>query len=170
MALKLGKFGKFEIEKELGQGAMGDVYQARDPDLDRKVALKTVKPSLLKGKDTLARFKREARAAARLQHPNIVTIFEVGEVDDTRYIAKATGEYLRCLFDANHHVLGLKGQLTAELRWHWGIQTLLADLATLTKNCMRAKIDGAPSFAQYTMPTRLQKRAFQLLRVSPEKL
>ena len=88
MALKLGeKFGKFEIEKELGQGAMGDVYQARDPDLDRRVALKTVKPALLKGKDTLARFKREARAAARLQHPNIVTIFEVGEVDDTRYIA-----------------------------------------------------------------------------------
>jgi len=88
VALKLGeKFGKFEIEKELGQGAMGDVYQARDPDLDRRVALKTVKPALLKGKDTLARFKREARAAARLQHPNIVTIFEVGEVDDTRYIA-----------------------------------------------------------------------------------
>ncbi|MEE8218126.1 MAG: serine/threonine-protein kinase [Vicinamibacteria bacterium] len=85
--MKLGKFGKFEIEKELGQGAMGKVYQARDPDLDRLVALKTVSPALLKGKDTLARFQREARAAARLQHPNIVTIFEVGEVEGTRYIA-----------------------------------------------------------------------------------
>ena len=81
------KFGKFEIENELGQGAMGKVYRARDPDLDRPVALKMVTPALLKGKDTLERFKREARSAARLQHPNIVTIFEVGEVEGTRYIA-----------------------------------------------------------------------------------
>jgi serine/threonine protein kinase len=81
------KFGKFEILAELGQGAMGKVYRARDPVLDRLVALKTVTPALLQGKDTLARFQREARAAARLQHPNIVTIFEVGEVEGTRYIA-----------------------------------------------------------------------------------
>jgi serine/threonine protein kinase len=81
------KFGKFEILAELGQGAMGKVYRARDPILDRPVALKTVSPALLTGKDTLARFRREARAAARLQHPNIVTIYEVGEVDGRHYIA-----------------------------------------------------------------------------------
>jgi hypothetical protein len=80
-------FGKFEILAELGQGAMGKVYRAHDPILDRPVALKTVAPALLSGKDTLARFRREARAAARLQHPNIVTIFEVGEVGGTHYIA-----------------------------------------------------------------------------------
>jgi serine/threonine protein kinase len=80
-------FGKFEILADLGQGAMGKVYRAHDPILDRPVALKTVAPSLLEGKDTLARFRREARAAARLQHPNIVTIFEVGEVEGTHYIA-----------------------------------------------------------------------------------
>ncbi len=80
-------FGKFEILAELGQGAMGKVYRAHDPILDRPVALKTVAPALLSGKDTLARFRREARAAARLQHPNIVTIFEVGEVEGTHYIA-----------------------------------------------------------------------------------
>lgn len=85
--MKLGKFGKFEIEAELGQGAMGKVYRAHDPILDRPVALKTISPALLTGKDTLARFQREARAAARLQHPNIVTIFEVGEVEGTHYIA-----------------------------------------------------------------------------------
>jgi eukaryotic-like serine/threonine-protein kinase len=85
--LKLGKFGKFEIEAELGQGAMGKVFRAHDPILDRPVALKTVSPALLTSKDTLARFQREARAAARLQHPNIVTIFEVGEVEGTHYIA-----------------------------------------------------------------------------------
>ena len=85
--MKTGKFGKFEIEAELGQGAMGQVYLATDPILDRKVALKTVAPALLTGQDTLSRFQREARAAARLQHPNIVTIFEVGEVEGTHYIA-----------------------------------------------------------------------------------
>jgi eukaryotic-like serine/threonine-protein kinase len=81
------KFGKFEILADLGQGAMGKVYRAHDPILDRPVALKTVSPLLLTDKDTLARFQREARAAARLQHPNIVTIFELGEVDGTHYIA-----------------------------------------------------------------------------------
>jgi WD40 repeat protein/predicted Ser/Thr protein kinase len=80
------KFGKFEILAELGQGAMGKVYRAQDPSLDRQVALKTVSPALLTGKDTLARFLREARAAARLQHPNIVTIYELGEVDGTHFI------------------------------------------------------------------------------------
>jgi serine/threonine protein kinase len=81
------KFGKFEILADLGQGAMGKVYRAHDPILDRPVALKTVSPLLLTDKDTLARFQREARAAARLQHPNIVTIFELGEVQGTHYIA-----------------------------------------------------------------------------------
>ncbi len=85
--MKIGRFGKFEIEKELGRGAMGQVYLATDPILDRKVALKTVTPSLLTSEETLKRFQREARAAARLQHPNIVTIFEVGEVEHTHYIA-----------------------------------------------------------------------------------
>jgi hypothetical protein len=85
--LKTGKFGKFEIEDELGQGAMGHVYKALDPILDRHVALKTISPSLLSSEETLKRFQREARNAARLQHPNIVTIFEVGVVEGTHYIA-----------------------------------------------------------------------------------
>jgi hypothetical protein len=66
---------------------MGKVYRARDPILDRLVALKTVSPELLSKQDTMARFQREARAAARLQHPNIVTIFELGEVQGSLFIA-----------------------------------------------------------------------------------
>jgi predicted Ser/Thr protein kinase len=81
------KFGKFEIEARLGQGAMGEVYRAHDPILDRTVALKTVSAALLTGREALARFRREARAAARLQHPNIVTIYELGEEKGTHYIA-----------------------------------------------------------------------------------
>ena len=69
-------FGKFEILADLGQGAMGKVYRAHDPILDRPVALKTVAPALLSSKDTLARFRREAKAAARLQHPNVTVIYE----------------------------------------------------------------------------------------------
>lgn len=66
---------------------MGRVYRARDPILDRLVALKTVSPELLAKQDTMARFQREARSAARLQHPNIVTIFELGEVKGSLFIA-----------------------------------------------------------------------------------
>jgi CRISPR-associated endonuclease Csn1 len=50
------------------------------------------------------------------------------QLNDTGYITKATAEYLRCLFDQPHDVVGLKGQLTAELRWHWGLETILSEL------------------------------------------
>jgi eukaryotic-like serine/threonine-protein kinase len=80
-------FGKFEILAELGQGAMGKVYRAHDPILDRPVALKTIGSSLLTSPEALARFRREARNAAKLNHPNIVTIYEIGEVSGTHYIA-----------------------------------------------------------------------------------
>ena len=84
----LGNLGKFELLGELGKGAMGTVYRARDPVLDRLVALKTVSPALLSQADSRARFHREARAAAKLNHPNIVTIHDLGEaVDGTLFIA-----------------------------------------------------------------------------------
>jgi len=66
---------------------MGVVHRARDPFLDRAVALKTVSPAVLTRRDSIERFKREARAAARLQHPHIVTIYELGEVDGRPFIA-----------------------------------------------------------------------------------
>jgi WD40 repeat protein/predicted Ser/Thr protein kinase len=75
------------VLEELGKGAMGTVYKARDPVLERLVALKTVHPSLLSKGDTLARFQREARAAAKLQHSNIVTIYELGESEEALFIA-----------------------------------------------------------------------------------
>jgi len=66
---------------------MGTVYRARDPGLDRLVALKTISPRALGRQDAVLRFQREARAAARLQHPNIVTIHELGEAEGLLYIA-----------------------------------------------------------------------------------
>jgi eukaryotic-like serine/threonine-protein kinase len=66
---------------------MGTVYRARDPVLDRMVALKTVAEGMLAQGDALPRFQREAQAAARLQHPSIVTIYELGQVQGVFYIA-----------------------------------------------------------------------------------
>ncbi|MHB1084326.1 MAG: serine/threonine-protein kinase [Thiobacillus sp.] len=87
------KIGRYEIRDEVGQGAMGTVYRAHDPLIERTVAIKTVSISLLQqeGADAESRFLREAQSAGRLSHPNIVTIYDVGEADGLAYIAM---EYL----------------------------------------------------------------------------
>jgi hypothetical protein len=94
-------FGDYEILAELGAGGMGKVYRARDLTLERLVALKTLAPQF--GSDTgfVQRFLKEARAAARLNHPNIVQIYDFGQVDQTYYLAMeyvdghSLGAYLR---------------------------------------------------------------------------
>jgi eukaryotic-like serine/threonine-protein kinase len=83
----LTNIGKYEIVAELGQGAMGIVYKARDPLIGRMVALKTITSGLSGKPELLERFYQEARSAGALQHPNIVTIFELGKEGDTPYIA-----------------------------------------------------------------------------------
>src|SRR5262249_7986681 len=72
-------FGDYQVEGELGKGAMGVVYRARHAKLDRDVALKMIRSAGLADPEERARFDAEARAVARLQHPNIVQVFEVGE-------------------------------------------------------------------------------------------
>ncbi|HEY9095079.1 MAG TPA: serine/threonine-protein kinase [Hydrogenophaga sp.] len=88
--------GRYEIESELGKGAMGVVYQGRDPKIGRLVAIKTLALSAeFEGselREARTRFFREAETAGRLQHPNIVTIFDAGEEHDLAYIAM---EFLR---------------------------------------------------------------------------
>ena len=87
MAEAKKKVGKYEIIEELGRGAMGVVYKARDPFIGRLVALKTISPGLLDNPELLKRFYREAQAAGGLQHPNIVIIYDLGEADGLPYIA-----------------------------------------------------------------------------------
>jgi predicted ATPase/serine/threonine protein kinase len=81
------RFGSYEIVQRLGAGGMGEVYRARDTRLDREVAIKTLSVDRLSQPDALARFEKEARSACALNHPNIVTIYELGQVNGTRYIA-----------------------------------------------------------------------------------
>ena len=81
------KLGKFEIICKVGQGAMGVVYKARDPFIDRIVALKTLTTGLADDPHHLKRFYSEARSAGNLRHPNIVTIYELGHEGDTPFIA-----------------------------------------------------------------------------------
>jgi serine/threonine protein kinase len=83
--------GRYQIEKELGKGAMGVVYLGRDPKINRVVAIKTMALSQEFDEDELAdvkdRFFREAETAGRLNHPNIVTMYDAGEEHDLAYIA-----------------------------------------------------------------------------------
>ena len=77
----------YEIISQLGQGGMGEVYMAQDTQLGRRVAIKVLSPELVADKPSNKRMVREARAAATLDHPNICSIYEVGEADGRSFIA-----------------------------------------------------------------------------------
>ena len=81
------RLGRFEVVRLLGKGAMGEVYLGRDPRLGREVALKVISAGSAFGDEAQARFEREARAAAMLNHPHVVTVFEFGEEEGTHYLA-----------------------------------------------------------------------------------
>ena len=76
----------YRILEKIGSGGMGEVYLAEDTKLDRKVALKVLPPELAESEERRARFKREAKAVAALNHPNIVTVHSVEEDDGVHFI------------------------------------------------------------------------------------
>ena len=81
-----GTIGHYKIISRVGAGGMGEVYLAQDTKLDRQVALKILLPGLAADRDRMQRFVQEAKAASALNHPNILTIHEVGEADGQRFI------------------------------------------------------------------------------------
>src|SRR5512147_1594429 len=83
-----GKIGRYEIKRPLGKGAMGQVYLAHDTMLDRDVALKVMVAQIADDPELKARFEREAKSVAKMTHPNVVTVFDLGNhTDGSPYIA-----------------------------------------------------------------------------------
>ena len=80
------RVGAFEVLERIGTGGMGEVYRARDTRLDRTVALKIIRASELHRRDRLERFKREARAISRLNHPHICALYDIGEQDGEAFL------------------------------------------------------------------------------------
>src|SRR5262245_21194823 len=85
--MKLERIGKYEVLGEIGRGTMGTVYKARDPVLNRFVAIKTMVATPGRNDESKQRFKNEAQAAALLSHPNIVVMHDLGEEQGFIYMA-----------------------------------------------------------------------------------
>ena len=81
------KLGRYEIRSKIGAGGMGEVYLAQDTELERTVALKVLPADVADDKQRMQRFIQEAKTASALNHPNILTIFEIGHADATHFIA-----------------------------------------------------------------------------------
>lgn len=77
----------YRIVKHIGKGGMGEVYLAEDTKLERRVAVKFLNDEFSRDADKVNRFIREAKAASALNHPNILTVYEIGEANGTNYIA-----------------------------------------------------------------------------------
>ena len=91
------RLGRYEIRSPLGVGGMGEVYLAQDTKLDRKVALKLLHAEVAANQDRMRRFGQEAKAASALNHPNIITIYEIEQIDSIQFMATEfiDGETLR---------------------------------------------------------------------------
>jgi serine/threonine-protein kinase len=116
--------GRYQIQARIGQGAMANVYRAYDPGIDRVLAIKVLKREYCRNPQFAARFLREARAAGALSHPNIVTIYDVGEIEGFPYIAMELldGESLDAVAErqgcfATSHVIEIGCQLADGLRY-----------------------------------------------------
>src|SRR5688500_2768006 len=91
------KLGRYEIRSKLGAGGMGEVYQARDTQLGRDVAVKVLPTTVSTDQERLRRFEQEACAASALNHPNILVVHDIGSHDGTTYVVSELleGETLR---------------------------------------------------------------------------
>src|SRR3984893_16393863 len=92
--------GKYKLVRVIGEGGMGRVYEAIDPMIGRKVAIKTISISIVADAETRSRFFREAQATGRLSHPNLITIHDIGDAEGTPYIVM---EFLEGM-DLNHKI------------------------------------------------------------------
>src|SRR5712691_9041241 len=105
MAISPGKrLGRYEVRSQIGAGGMGEVYLAQDTKLDRQVALKVLPAEVAVKQERMRRFVQEAKAASALNHPNIITIYEIEQIDSVNFIATEfiDGVTLRQHLNARH--------------------------------------------------------------------
>ena len=118
MALTSGaKLGPYEIQSLIGAGGMGEVYRATQSSLGRQVAIKVLSPEFAASAERLRRFEQEARAASALNHPNIISIYDVGSEGGTSYIAMefVDGKTLRDLLVAGPLPIKKSLQIAAQI-------------------------------------------------------
>ncbi len=115
------RLGPYEIVATLGAGGMGEVYRARDERLGREVALKVLPVEVAASPDRLRRFEQEARAASAISHPNLLTVFDIGEQDGVRYLVTELleGETLRSRLERGPLTIQKALELTAQ--WTRGL-------------------------------------------------
>jgi len=106
----------YEIRSQIGKGGMGEVYLAQDTKLDRRVALKILSPEFAEDKDRMNRFILEARSASALNHPNIITIYEIGEANGLHFIATEYIEGETLLTKLKEESLSLQSTLEIALQ------------------------------------------------------
>src|SRR5206468_12754431 len=115
------KLGRYQICSQLGVGGMGEVYLAQDTRLDRKVALKILPAEVATDRSRMNRFVQEAKAASALNHPNIITIYEIDQTESVHFIAAEfiDGETLRLRMRnapmKPSEVLDIAAQIASEL-------------------------------------------------------
>ena len=118
-----GRIGAYEVLSLIGRGGMGEVYLAHDTRLGRKVAVKLLPPGLTSNRDAVRRFEQEARAASSLNHPNIVTIYEIGDMLERRFIAMelVEGQSLAVMPGGRwtSTVAGTHRRAARARRWRW---------------------------------------------------
>ena len=104
------KIDKYEIVEQIGSGGMGEVYRARDEKLDRDVAVKVLPSSVAGNEDRLRRFEQEARSTSALNHPNIVTVYEIREEGEHRFLVTELieGQTLRELMEKGATQYGMQ--------------------------------------------------------------
>ena len=157
------KLGRYEIRAHIGTGGMGQVYLAQDTgELDRAVAVKLLPPALATDPKWMRRFIREARTVSGLNHPNVLTIYEFGVHESTRFMAMeyVDGVTLRDHLNANrlnlHEVLDIGMQVAAALNAAHEAQVVQRDIKP--ENIMLRRRDGIGPPRSWRAPSKsLQK-------------
>jgi len=120
--------GRYSLERRIARGGMAEVWLATDTFLHREVAVKLLKPHLASDEDAAERFRREAKALALLNHPNIVPVYDIVEHESRLYVVMryVRGKSLRQVLDEQRRRLGGVGTISVQMTVHIGRSIALA--------------------------------------------